>query len=51
MLPQGSGSSSEYCSIWELWLLQSLARNAAHSGNPAIMTSIMDIMTRRLFRG
>jgi hypothetical protein len=51
MLPQGSGSSNEYCSIWELWLLQSKARNATHSGSPASMSIIMVIITRMLFRG
>ncbi len=45
MLPQVSGSSSEYCSIWER------NANATDSGNPANMSSIMVIMTRMLFHG
>ena len=49
MLLHGSGRSSEYCSICEIWLLQSYARKAFHSGSPASMNSIMVIMTRRLF--
>ena len=45
MLPHGLGSSSEYCLICELWLLQLYALKAVHSGIPASMTSIMAIMT------
>jgi hypothetical protein len=49
MLLHGSGSSSEYCSICELWLLQSYAQKAVHSGNPTSMNSIMAIMACTLF--
>ncbi len=41
MLSHGSGSSSKYCLLWALWLLQSYARKAVHSGIPANMTSII----------
>ncbi len=51
MLPHGSGSSNKYCSICELWLLQSYTRNAVHFDSPAIMNSIMVIMTHKLFTG